>query len=224
MDTVLQTQEIQHKGGIWNPKGWSWKVRVLVVVVVLVVVGCIVLILWVTGVFDPAAEEKAAEEKAAAAAAAAAKKEIVPKLKLTGPDARISGDFELQSDKTVGRKHYDEVNWAYPNGAWSDQVWKHTSKPCYIYDHNETDGNHFWNIGPWNSLDGGPPLLGRYAYIHVSKETVDTNVAKYKESQKNPLESWDVMQFGWFHNGWDWTAEAQKGKGSITLVLPTTDN
>ena len=44
----------------------------------------------------------------------------------------------------------------------------------------------------------------------VSKKIVDTQVAKYKKSQTwvdlgrtvNPLKSWDVMQFGWFHNGW----------------------
>ena len=175
---------------------------------------------------EKAAAEKAAAEKAAAEKAAAEKAaaEIAPKLKLTGPDVRISGDFELQSDKTVGRKHYDEANWDYPNGAWSNQVWKHTSKPCYIYDHNETaSGNHTWCIGPWNSLDGGAINTGRYAYIYVDKETVDTEVAKYKESQtsevlKYPLKSWDVMQFGWFHNGWDWTEEAQKGTGGITLA------
>jgi hypothetical protein len=146
-------------------------------------------------------------------------------LKLSGPDSRINGDYELSEDVTTARKHLDAANLGHPNGEWSTQVWKHTSKQTYIYDHNVTDGNHTWCIGPWNSSDGGAIMTGRFAYIYVSKKIVDTQVAKYKKSQTwvdlgrtvNPLKSWDVMQFGWFHNGWDWTAEARKGTGTIKM-------
>ena len=146
---------------------------------------------------------------------------------LAGPDDNINGVFELSNDTTVTRKHLADAGLANPTGEWSDQVWKHVSKDnCYIYDHNVTNGNHTWCIGPWNATDGGAIHKARYAYIYVEKKHIDTKVANYKKSQTwgvdigrslNPLQSWDVMQFGWFHNGWSWTAESQKTTGTVKL-------
>ena len=132
-------------------------------------------------------------------------------LTLRGPDSRINGVYVLQTDQTLGRKHYDDNQLTYPNGEWRDQVWKNTANDCWIYDHQSNSTQDIWSIGPWNALDGGKVYNGRYAYLWVSK-TNDKKVEAYKASQTfgvdvgrslNPLMSWDVMQFGFFHNGWD---------------------
>ena len=132
-------------------------------------------------------------------------------LRLTGPDERINGEFQLIEEETTTRKQYDDNKLDYPNGEWANQVWQHkTKQDCYIYDHSVTNAGHTWCIGPWNPSEGGAIFMGRYAYISVSNQVMDTKVAKYKKSQTfidigrsaNPLKSWDVMQFGFFHNGW----------------------
>ena len=132
-------------------------------------------------------------------------------LKLDGPDSRINGVYVLQTDQTLARKHYDDNQLTYPNGEWRDQVWKNTANDCYIYDHQSDSTNDTWGIGPWNATDGGQIFGARYAYLWVPKTTSDKKVPAYKASQTfgvdvgrslNPLMSWDVMQFGFFHNGW----------------------
>lgn len=146
------------------------------------------------------------------------------RIKITCVDARISGDFELTEDETTTRKHFADGKLTEPSGDWSAQVWKHTSKPCWITDHHSDDsGAHYWSVGPWTSTEGMHPHLGRYGYIWVPKNDMDTKVAAHKKKQTfgvdvgrtlNPLQSWDVLRFGNIHNGWDnvnWPKDSKSG-------------
>ena len=150
-------------------------------------------------------------------------------LRISGPDSRMNGVYELLADENLVRQNLTDHNLAHPTGKWAAQVWKHTTGDAHIYDHDEHashGGLHTWSIGPWDATAGGAVFLGRYGYIHISAKTIEAKVPGYKKGQTfgislgtlNPVQSHDVLQFAAISNGWDPTNWPTGGGGKLSLV------